>query len=82
MEVPLFLRSDFRVLENTAFKIRKKNPGAKTNIKFDDLTLSLLLDFNTGKEWRTATVARSRRVCQATADKETVDDETLSSLVS
>ena len=54
LEIPQHLKSDFKVLENTAFKIRKKNPGSKTNVKFSDEVMGLVLDFKTtDSEWRT-----------------------------
>ena len=40
LDIPQFLRSDFRALENTGYRIRKKSPGARTNIKFDDINMT------------------------------------------
>ena len=53
LEIPVALKSNFRVLESTAFRIRKTNPGAKTNVKFHDESLGLVLDFKTrDSDWR------------------------------
>ena len=77
LEIPQSLRSDFRVLENTAYKMRKKNKGTKTNIRFADDIHGLLLDFQSpNKNWRTITpeVARSLGYTSDTIDSATLSD--------
>ena len=80
MEIPVSLKSDFRVLETTAFKLRKKTPGTKTNIRFRDADMSLVLDFKSpDAEWRTVTSDCAGSI--RTGGKDLVDNLTLSGLV-
>ena len=79
LEIPQHLKSNFKVLENTAFKIRKKNPGSKTNVKFSDELMGLVLDFKTNdSDWRTISPECARAV---KGDGGSVDNATLSRLV-
>lgn len=36
IEIPAFLKSDFHVLQNLAFKMKQANKEAKRSVKFDD----------------------------------------------
>ena len=44
LEVPDYLQGDFRALENIAFKIKKKNPTMRRNVKLDDDSMGLVMD--------------------------------------
>ena len=43
-EIPEHLRPSLRALEKVSFDLRKKNPGMRRNIKFDDAVMDLVLD--------------------------------------
>ena len=48
LELPDFLQNNFKILQNAAYQIKKKTPGAKRNVLFDDDNLDLALDVNLG----------------------------------
>ena len=55
LEIPDYLCGVFRVLERHAHQLKEKNPGYfKRSIKYDDVNLTLVLDFcsREGAEWR------------------------------
>ena len=54
LELPDFLQSNFNVLQNAAYQIKKKSPGARRNILFDDHCLNLALDvkLKEAAEWQ------------------------------
>ena len=80
LEVPVALRSDFRLLENVAFRIRKKTAGTKTNIKFRDEEMRMVLDFKSpNAEWRTVTPECARTIKAGNMDS--IDNQTLAGLV-
>ena len=53
LEIPDYLQGNFRTLQNAAFQIRKKHPGAKRNVLFDEDNLDLALDIkiSDGDDW-------------------------------
>ena len=68
------------MLETAAFKIRKNNPGAKTNVKFSGEDLGLVLDFKTGEDpWRSISPAQARAA--KVSGKTTIDNDTLTGLM-
>ena len=46
LEIPDNLRPSLRALESVSFTLKKKHPGLKRNVKFDDEVLDLVLDIN------------------------------------
>ena len=53
IEVPAFLKSDFHILQNMAYKIKQANKEAKRSIKFDDDCHGVMLDIQLpGMDWR------------------------------
>ena len=55
MEVPDYLQSNFRALENIAYCLKKKNSGLKRNVKLDDARLDVIMDIklNDDSDWYT-----------------------------
>ena len=56
LEIPRGLQDSLKALEAVSYALKKKNPGLKRNIKFDDDCLDLVLDFcidpEGGAPWR------------------------------
>ena len=46
LEIPLYLLPSLKALEAVSFNLKRKNPGTKRSIKFDDQEMDLILDFN------------------------------------
>lgn len=63
LEIPDHLLGSFRVLNDLAFELKKKNGNLKRNIKFDDANLDLAMDVcpDTGRQWRTVTPGEARQ---------------------
>ena len=53
LEVPDFLQADFRALENIAFRIKRKHPNMRRNVKLDDDRLGVIMDIKVSEnaEW-------------------------------
>ena len=58
-EIPNSLQSNLKTLESLSYQLKLKHPGIKRNIRFDDMTKDLVLDFNTDPDnngaWRRVT---------------------------
>ena len=54
LHVPNYLQKDFRALMNLAYNLKKKNPGLKCNVKFDEDNYGLFMDVQIVKDgpWR------------------------------
>ena len=53
IELPHFLKSDFHVLQNVAYRLKMGNASMKRSVKFDDELLGLYLDIQLpGQDWR------------------------------
>lgn len=54
LEIPGHLMNNFRALNSACYKLKQKFPACKRNIKFDDETCDLVLDFRTSEmdRWR------------------------------
>ena len=67
IDVPFHLRKQHRMLQALAFDMKKKTPALKRNIRLNDDTQGLTMDFSTnGQDWRTvqpeeAATAMTRR---------------------
>ena len=44
LEIPDNLRASLRALESVSYKWKKRHPGLKRNVKFDDEVMDLVLD--------------------------------------
>ena len=59
LEVPRHLQSSLKALES--FNLKRKNPGLKRNVKFDDASLDLVMDIcldpDNSSTWRRITPA-------------------------
>ena len=79
IDIPEHLKSDFKALETTAYRIRTKNRGAKTNIKYDDVKMGLVLDFRVGEgDWLTVDAEKARRVGVGSSGRTDIDEDALS----
>ena len=45
LEIPQFLQPNLKALESVSYALRRKHPGMKRNVKFDDEKMNLVLDF-------------------------------------
>ena len=53
IEIPVYLRSDFQVLQNLSYRMKMAHQGMKRSIKFDDENHGLVLDIQVpGQDWR------------------------------
>ena len=56
LEIPGHLQSSLKPLEAVSFALKKKHPGLRRNVKFDDSVMDLVLDFSVdpdgGAPWR------------------------------
>ena len=66
IEVPNFLKSDFHVLQNLAYKMKLVNKEVKRSVKFEDDTYGLMLDIQLpGQEWRRVRPEQARQARRA-----------------
>ena len=67
LEIPEHLRPSLRALEKLSFDLKKKNPGMKRNIKFDDAEMDLVLDVKLGQDlpWQKIRPENARAVRRA-----------------
>ena len=54
LHVPDHLQRDFQALMNLSFDLKKRHPGLKRNIKFDEEDMGLFMDLKLGedKDWK------------------------------
>ena len=64
LEIPEHLRPSLRSLESISFDLKKRVPGMKRNIKFDDAVMDLVLDVKLGddKPWQKIRPENARAV--------------------
>ena len=62
IEPPDHLRGHYQVFQNLAFCMKKKNPGLRRNIKFDDMDRTLVMDVKTENGWKTIEYATARNI--------------------
>ena len=53
LEPPDHLRAHYKAFQNLAFCLKKKSPGLKRNIKFDDAEQTLVMDVKMEEDWKT-----------------------------
>ena len=54
LQIPAHLQKDFHALMNLSFDLKKRHPGLKRNVKFDEDDYGLFMDLklNEGSDWR------------------------------
>ena len=52
MQVPGYLISTFRLLENLGYQMKKVDPDVRRVVKFDDSKMSLMMDVRVNDSWR------------------------------
>ena len=65
------LKPNFKALENLSYIMRQKFPNMRRNIKFDDASMDLMLDFlvDAGSSWRMVLPEQARKeVCGSPRD--------------
>ena len=69
IHVPVHLKANFRHLDSVCFALKKKFPGLKRSIKFNDETLDLVADFRPSDNapWQRLTSQAARLAKQNTA---------------
>ena len=62
LEIPHHLMANFKALNSASYRLKKSFKECKRNIKFDDETSDLVLDFKTGEEsgWKKIRPAQAR----------------------
>ena len=86
LQIPDHLQKDFQALMSVAFDLKKKNPELKRNVKFDEESLGLFMDFQSKKEgqWRRMRPEQAKKALKSrpekTSEMEVEDDEILSLL--
>ena len=55
LEVPDFLQHHFKALESIAYRIKRKHPNLKRNVKLDDALMDVVMDIKVsdGADWNT-----------------------------
>ena len=62
LDVPYHLRPSFAALRDLAYKFKLKNPEFRRNIRLDDRTLDVVMDFTVDQEkWTTVTPLEAKR---------------------
>ena len=62
LEPPDHLRGQYKAFQSLAYCLKKKTPGLKRNIKFNDLEQTLTMDIKTGDEWKTVEHATAKSI--------------------
>ena len=66
LEIPYSMQSKLKALESVSYNLKKKFPEIRRNIKYDDDTMDLVLDFNThpddGGNWKQVTSEQARQM--------------------
>ena len=61
LEPPDHLKAHYQTFQSLAYCIKKKNPGLKRNIKFEDERRTLVMDLKIDDEWRTVEYEDARK---------------------
>jgi hypothetical protein len=66
LEIPNHLLSQHRILSSVAHKLRQANQGSRTNIKFQDGEMTLVLDYRVGNDgqWKRLYPEQAAEVAQ------------------
>ena len=73
------MQGTLKALESVSYNLKKKKPNMRRNIKFDDSTMSLVLDFNTdplavGSAWRRVTPEQALQLKQKLGNQNQTSD--------
>ena len=86
LQVPDHLQKDFQALMSLAFELKQKNPGLRRNVKFDEETCGLFMDFQTTNNgnWRRIRPEQAKKLTKTKADRAVgmeVEEDELRSLL-
>ena len=64
LEIPHHLMANFKALSSASYRLKLKYKNCKRNIKYDDETCDLVLDFKTGEDcpWKKLRPAQARQL--------------------
>lgn len=66
LEIPFHLRKANRTLQGLAAQLKKKNAGLKRNVRLDDNSMGLVMDFSTdGNVWRTVEQEEAQKIMKS-----------------
>lgn len=69
LEPPDHLRSQNQALQNLAFCLKKKNPGLKRNLKFNDEERTITMDVKMDDGWKTVQYETARSIMKKTTQR-------------
>ena len=77
LHIPEHLQRDFHALMNLSYDLKKKYPGLKRNVKFDEEDGGLFMDFKLGDdvEWKRVKPAQAMKSNRRRGDKTKVTNE-------
>ena len=83
LEVPDHLQRDFQVLMSLSFDLKKKHPGLKRNIKFDEEDMGLFMDMklDNDKDWKRVRPSNARKAIKTRVRTQDLDEDELRSLL-
>lgn len=81
IKVPYHLKSNFANLRDLAFRMKQKNASFRRNIRYDDRTLDLVMDFTTGNSKWTSVTAADARVSLARRKKSSCTQQELDEVI-
>ena len=66
LEIPYYLQPSLKALESVSYNLKSKNDKIRRSIKFDDVKMDLVLDFNVDPEgsgaWRRITADQAKKM--------------------
>ena len=83
LQVPAHLQPDFHALMNLSFDLKKRHPGLKRNIKFDEVDLGLFMDLklNDEAEWRRIKPDRARAANKRRSKRRSMEQDEIQELL-
>ena len=69
LEIPHHLMANFKALSSASYQLKQKFPQCKRNMKYDDESTDLVLDFKTGQDqpWRKLRPAQAKGIGRGTS---------------
>ena len=75
LELPNHLKSTMKTLQSVSYDIKKRHPGSRRNVLFDDESMDLVLDICVdGDSWRRVTSAQAKARSKKTKARKTAGD--------
>ena len=85
LHIPDHLQKNFQSLMNLSYDLKKRHPGLKRNVKFDESELDLFMDLKTNEdaEWRRVSPAQAKNYTKtrSTTGARNLDDGEIRSLL-